>query len=137
MNRKTEYKTKQKDILLDYLKSRSGKHVTASDIYNHLTDQGKSISQATIYRQLEKLVDDGVINKYIIDAGSPACFEYSGHDNHADAEVCFHCKCEQCGKLIHLHCEELENIREHLFEEHNFSLDPIRTVFYGKCDECR
>ena len=44
----------------------------------------------TAYRRLEKLVDEGIINKYIIDPGSPACFEYVGEDSHQDSDVCFH-----------------------------------------------
>ena len=83
------------------------------------------------------MVDEGLLNKYIMDAGSPACFEYIGEDTHGDGEVCFHCKCEKCGKLIHLHCEELEEIQSHLWEAHQFRLDPLRTVFYGICDDCR
>ena len=51
--------------------------------------------------------------------------------------VCFHCKCEKCGKLIHLECTELSLIGEHLREEHGFSIDHARTVFYGTCNECR
>ena len=66
-----------------------------------------------------------------------ACFEYVGQDSHAPGEACFHLKCEKCGKLLHLHCEELDHIGGHLFEEHGFKLDPLRTVFYGVCEECR
>ena len=136
MNQRLKYKTKQQNLLVEYLKSVSGKHVTAYDVCNYAKEAGLSISKATIYRQLESLVGEGVLNKYIIDAGSPACFEYVGADAHADAEVCFHCKCEVCGRLIHLHCEELEGIAEHLFSEHRFRLNPMRTVFYGLCEQC-
>ena len=33
--------------------------------------------------------------------------------------------------------KELDQIGGHLFKEHGFKLDPLRTVFYGVCDECR
>lgn len=136
MNERSKYKTKQREILLDYLMSKQGVHVTAGDICEHFKAQGSSIGQSTVYRQLENLVEEGIINKYTIDAGSPACFEYVSSDSHEDAEVCFHCKCEKCGKLIHLHCDELEDIQLHLFDAHRFKMDPIRTVFYGCCDQC-
>lgn len=135
MNTKPKYKTKNREELIAYLASVSG-HFTAADIYDHFRANGSPIGQATVYRQLESLVDEGVINKYIIDGSSPACFEYVGHEGHADAEVCFHCKCEKCGRLIHLHCEELEEIQQHLYSEHHFRLDPLRTVFYGLCEDC-
>ena len=121
MNSRSKYKTKQKDILLEYLKKLSGRHVTACDVCDYFKEIGAPIGKSTIYRQLESLVDEGVINKYIIEPNSPACFEYVGNDHHHDAgEVCYHCKCQKCGKLIHLNCDELEEIQEHLFKDHRF-----------------
>ena len=113
-----------------------GKHITAGDVCEHFRQQGEPIGQSTIYRRLEALVDEGIIKKYVIDTTSPACFEYVGQEGHSEDEVCFHCKCEKCGKLIHLECEELVAINSHLYEEHSFKLDPVRTVFYGLCDKC-
>ena len=136
MNSRSKYRTKQREILLDYLETVPGVHITAGDVYEYFKSKGAAIGQSTIYRQLESLVDEGIINKYIIDANSPACFEYVGSDSHEDAEVCFHCKCEKCGKLIHLQCEELEEMQSHLNSEHGFRLDPLRTVFYGLCEKC-
>ena len=136
MNTRSKYKTKQRDILLSYLQSVPGVHVTASDVCEYFKEQGASIGQSTVYRQLESLVDEGLLTKYIIDSGSPACFEYVEPDSHADTEVCYHCKCEKCGKLIHLHCDEVESMQEHLYEHHKFKLNPMRTVFYGLCEQC-
>lgn len=136
MDSRSKYKTKQRESLLAYLETRPGAHITVSDICAFFRAQGAPISQSTLYRQLESLVDEGLVNKYIIDGVSPACFEFVRPDSHAGAEVCFHCKCEKCGKLIHLHCEELEEIQTHILTEHSFRLNPRRTVLYGLCDRC-
>ncbi|MGI6237892.1 MAG: Fur family transcriptional regulator [Candidatus Excrementavichristensenella sp.] len=136
MNPRSKYKTKQLEILLGYLETIPGVHVSASEVYAYFKSQGVAIGQSTVYRQLERLVDEGVINKYTVDANSPACFEYVGAENHAKAKTCFHCKCEGCGKLIHLHCEDLEGVQAHLYDEHRFKLNPMRTVYYGLCDQC-
>ncbi len=136
MQSRPKYKTKQREILLDYFKNVPGTHVTAADVCEYFKSREAHIGQSTIYRHLESLVDEGLLKKYTIDGSSPACFEYVKPDSHADAEVCFHCKCEKCGKLIHLHCEELDEIQTHLNSEHHFRLDPVRTVFYGLCDQC-
>ena len=112
MNVRPKYKTKQKEILLSYLESVPGVHFTANDVCCHFKSQGAEIGQSTVYRQLESLVD------------------------HEQEGVCFHCKCEKCGKLIHLHCEELEEVRKHLNKDHGFKVDIIRTVFYGICEDC-
>ncbi len=136
MNVRPKYKTKQKEILLSYLESVPGVHFTANDVCCHFKSQGAEIGQSTVYRQLESLVDEGIINKYVIDPNSPACFEYVAREDHEQEGVCFHCKCEKCGNLIHLHCEELEEVRKHLNKDHGFTVDIIRTVFYGICEDC-
>ena len=130
------YKTKQREILIKYFEKKPGEHITAGDVYEYLKGRGESIGQSTVYRQLEKLVDEGILNKYIMDSSSPACFEYVGMAVHKDAKTCFHCKCEKCGRLIHLHCDELNEIAGHLKSDHGFKLNPLRTVFYGLCEEC-
>lgn len=133
----SQYKTKQRQAILAYLQTVPGQHVTAGDICAHFAGQGSPIGTATVYRQLESLVDEGLVSKYIIDSGSPACFEYMGSGSHGGEEACFHCKCEKCGKLIHMHCEELSGLGEHLALRHGFAINPMRTVFYGVCADCR
>lgn len=137
MDTKAKYKTKQREVLLGFLSASPGKHFTAGEICEYMKSQGEAIGQSTVYRRLEALVDEGILNKYIMDGNSPACFEYIGEDGHENEEVCFHCKCEACGTLIHLHCEELEEIGTHLLKDHQFRMDPKRTVFYGLCEKCR
>ena len=137
MNTKGKYRTKQREEIIEYMENAGGEHITVSDLCEYFRTKGKSIGQTTVYRQLENLVDEGLVNKYFIDTNSPACFEYMGEGSHASSGICFHCKCEKCGRLIHLHCEELDEIIGHMQNEHGFSLDPRRTVFYGICSECR
>ena len=136
MNSRSKYKTKQREILLAYLETVPGVHITASDVCEYFKKQGASIGQSTVYRQLESLVDEGIINKYIIDGSSPACFEYIGTDCHREADICIHCKCEKCGRLIHLGSDEIEDLQTHLLSEHQFRLNSMRTVFYGLCGQC-
>ncbi|MBR0085346.1 MAG: transcriptional repressor [Lachnospiraceae bacterium] len=136
MGRKITYNTHQREDILAYFKERKGEHITALDVSRHFKEAGSSIGTTTVYRQLEKLVDEGLLNKYIIDMNSPACFEYVEASDHCAGTTCFHCKCEKCGKLIHMHCDELSCIAAHLKGEHGFMLDPMRTVFYGVCAEC-
>ena len=136
METKPKYKTKQREELLSYLQSVPGIHFTVNDVCEYFKKKGGNIGQTTVYRQLERMVNEGIVNKYIIDGNSPACFEFVGETAHSGEEVCFHCKCEKCGKLIHLHCEELAEIRNHLLGRHGFVLNPMRTVFYGVCDSC-
>ena len=71
--------------------------LTAQDIEDYFRSQGINIGAATIYRRLDRLTTDGLVNKYIIDEKSPACYEFIGTE-HCSQGKCYHMKCEQCGK---------------------------------------
>lgn len=131
----SQYKTKQSRELLTYLRTTKGTHITAADVVAYFENQGKRIGLATVYRQLERLVDGGLVNKYYLAQGGGAQFEYVDKEEDC-APLCFHCKCQQCGTLFHLDCESLTHIQSHLLAGHGFTLDPIRTVFYGTCQSC-
>lgn len=134
---KAPYKTKQMTELLIFLKSVQGNHVTVNDICNYFETKGIAIGTTTIYRNLEKLVKEGVVAKYVIDGTSSACFEYIGNPDDTNISPYYHCKCEKCGKLIHLQCSEVEILKQHMMEHHSFEMNPLRTTFYGLCGSCR
>ena len=137
MAKKTQYKTRQMTELLTFLKSVQGNHVTVSDICDHFQSEGIAVGTTTIYRNLEKMVKEGLVAKYVVEGTRSACFEYIGTLEGCERSVCYHCKCEKCGKLIHLHCEDVVKLEQHLMDSHGFRMDPCRTVFYGICEECR
>ena len=126
---KSDYETKQKTAIVDFIKSKSG-HITAKDIVSELSVLGEKVSTATVYRRLEKLVNDGMLKKYITDNG--ACYQYS-EDCKGDH---FHLKCTRCGTLLHVDCEFLMSIAPHIMEHHRFRVDNRRTVMYGLCEKC-
>lgn len=132
---KNQYKTKNRDLLFEYFEEVKGKHFTVNDVSRFFDGRGQHIGTTSIYRQLEKMLDEGIVNKYTIDQNSSACFEYVG-GVHKEQDECFHCKCEKCGKLLHIHCDDLSAVKQHLLQHHDFILNPLRTVFYGLCEEC-
>ncbi len=125
------YKTKQSEIVLEYLKENSDSHLTANEIAMALS--GKNVGKTTVYRHLEKLCRDGAVRKYILEEGDSACYQYIG-DNTCHSH--FHLKCLSCNKLLHLECDHLSEIETHINARHNFKVDSSRTVFYGICEEC-
>lgn len=137
MATQTKYKTKQSEELIAYLQSVPGEHLTVQDICHYFQQHGTKIGTTTVYRQLERLVADGQVLKSFSDAGSSACFEYVGKKESCHQSSCFHCKCEKCGKLIHLQCDTLAKVQQHILQQHGFSFDTRRTVFYGLCESCQ
>ena len=133
MKRDSGYNTKQKEKLLDFLINNKSRHTNVAEIVAFLASEGSPLGTATIYRQLDKLVECGVVRKYNFDGKTGACYQY------IEDECCrehFHLKCLSCGKLIHLDCDHLMGINHHIAQHHGFIVDPAQTVFYGRCAEC-
>ena len=134
MSTSNGYKTKQRDLILNYFIENKSKHVTAEDIVIHLNNEGTSVGKSTVYRCLDKLMEQGAIRKYIIEEGIGACYQYQDENN--DCEEHFHLKCIDCGRLIHLQCDYLAEADEHILHHHNFRIDNRKTVLYGHCGKC-
>ncbi len=135
MKNSTGYKTKQRSEVLGVLEKSNGEHITAKQVHERLEKEGSTIGSATVYRQLEKLVEEGLVRRYSLGPGEAACYSYAA-DESCDHDHCFHCVCTKCGKLYHVECDHLAEIAGHLASEHGFTVDPSRTVFYGICESC-
>lgn len=131
-NNSTTYRTKQGKLVLDCFKNNKGIHLTIEDICSYLKKMDTPVGTTTVYRQVQKLIEEGIVTKYSVDSESGACFQYSGED----CKMHFHLKCVKCSSLIHASCSYIESVEEHIFEHHGFQVDNSRTVFYGVCQNC-
>lgn len=127
------YKTKQRSIIENALKSTKGEHITVDGLTSLLLQKGESVGRTTVYRCLEKLAAEGKVRKYIPAAGESACYQYIVNK---ECHEHFHLKCENCGRLIHVECKSLDDMCEHVGLEHGFKVDRLKTVIYGLCGEC-
>jgi Fur family ferric uptake transcriptional regulator len=133
--RPPQYQTRQGQLILDYMKTLGGSHVTVNQLVSRFAAAGETgISQTTIYRRLEKLLAQGKIRKYFLSDGEGACYQYVEEDQSCQEH--FHLKCEVCGDLIHADCELLDTINEHLLADHDFRINALKTVLYGTCKKC-
>lgn len=128
------YNTSQKEKLMDFLINNKENHTNVQEISAYLRAEGTPVGTATIYRQLDRLVESGTVRKFVIDGKTGACYQYI--DDKSECREHFHLKCLCCGKLIHLNCGQLMDINNHIAERHGFIVDSSQTVFYGRCVEC-
>ena len=134
MQRPVNYSTKQGDAVLAYLSTDKEMFVTASQIAEHLQEEQVVISKPTVYRQLERLVKEGKVRKYLFGDTTVASYQY------VDPEVydcSYHLKCEVCDGVFNMKCDEVDHVSKHILEEHAFQVDGSKTVFYGRCKMCR
>ena len=126
------YKTKQKKSLINFLENHKSKQVSISEIISQICPNGTG--KSTIYRLISKMVDDGIMIRIRGNDGRSVLYQYAGENNLCHEH--FHLKCTDCGKLIHLDCNELSHIGTHISKEHNFLIDSKKTVLYGTCFDC-
>jgi Fur family ferric uptake transcriptional regulator len=126
------YNTKQKKLIEQAVSTYSESHFTCEDIVNTIREQGNTAGMTTVYRHLDKMVKEGALMKYSSSAGESACYQLKG-----ECGAHFHLKCLSCGRLIHLSCKSLDVIGQHVKSEHDFVIDPSKTVFYGLCGDCK
>ena len=121
------YNTKQKDLILNVLKNKK-KEFTVKDIYDELDNK---VGLTTIYRLVDKLVLEGRINKSI--SNNITYYQYledCNEENH------FYLKCDNCGRLVHIDCDCIVELSEHIFKEHNFKPNKNKIIISGICKEC-
>jgi Fur family peroxide stress response transcriptional regulator len=121
-------KSKQREKILEILQS-TGIHPTATWIYDQLRDEFPSLSLGNVYRNLNILVEQGLIKK--IDFGSTF--------DRFDANIArhYHFICERCGSITDLTMPMRDELNKRVDEETNFKTRRHRIEFYGLCDRCK
>lgn len=127
------YKTRQRDIILRYLKENSNIHINADELSEHLKNGGNPVGKSTIYRYLDRLCNENIVRKFISPDGKSSCYQIIQEECHYH----YHFKCINCGELLHIKCNSLDNVSTHIQEEHNFKIDLSQTIIYGYCKNCQ
>ena len=126
------YNTKQKQILIDYFSKNTDKHYSIKEITDAVSDM--NIGKSTVYRLVDKMTKDGSVRRFNGEDGKSVLYQYLGDFHECNKH--FHLKCTKCGLLIHLDCEYINKLNEHIEEKHNFEIDNSRTFLYGICSSC-
>ncbi len=128
------HNTKQKAVILDVLQKNSN-HVTAEDIISLLSASGEKVGRATVYRYLRELEFAGRVKKYTLGEKNTAYYQYM-HEN-SDCSGHYHLMCDVCGSLEHLDPSVSSLFEKSALDNFGFVIDRSRSVFYGKCNNCR
>ena len=125
------YNTRQKEIIERYIRTQHGEF-TIKELFAELLRRGEEVSQTTIYRVIDALVEDGTLRK-TINADNQIHYQYLEKCNHFG-----HCylKCSNCGQLEHIDCEDLCDLTAHIERQHKFRVDEANIVINGTCRSC-
>ena len=103
----------------------SGKHMTADQVYGELRKIYPAVSRATVYNNLNKLCDIGMIRRVTLEESPDRYDRIEKHD---------HLICQKCGKLSDICFDDLTQSLKKRFGE-DFLFYDLK-VFYI-CPDCR
>jgi Fe2+ or Zn2+ uptake regulation protein len=118
--------TQQRQAIWDLITDDPDSHLSAEGIADRLP----SIHKATVYRTLELLVDEGLLLRTDL-GGDRAYYEPAREHPH------HHLVCERCGKVSHIHDEELGDLRRRVQAATGYVLGSRDISFYGLCPTCQ
>lgn len=131
---KKEYNTEPKKLITMFLKQNKERHFTVEEISDAVCAEGNAVGKSTVYRQVAKLFETGEIRRFETEGKNSFVYQYAGR--HADCDRHYHLKCVKCGRLIHMECRRLDEVREHITDEHDFIIGNGQAVLYGECVGC-
>lgn len=129
------YATASRKKILDFLKHNSERTVTVADVDRHLKENESEVNLTTIYRYLDKLEKEGTVIKYVAEKGGQTAYQYVESGHQCDEHL--HLKCVECGSIIHLECDFMSEIAEHVLKDHGFRLQCKKSILYGTCKACQ
>ncbi|QTQ12048.1 transcriptional repressor [Treponema parvum] len=128
------YQTRGKIQILSFLESKKDTAVSVQDIASYLREHGEDTCITTIYRRLEKLINERKVIRHTAEDGKKSLFQYIADDTGCLHHL--HVQCTSCLKIIHLDCNDSEEFIRHLSSKHGIVLDCKKTVLYGLCENC-
>lgn len=121
--------SKQRELVLDAMRRTQGQHPTADALYTAIREQNPSVSLATVYRNLNQLVEAGQIARVSI-AGAADRFDPVA-DGHS------HLLCRDCGAVVDIPCSALPDLSAPVQAVTGCRVEGFGMVFYGLCPSCR
>lgn len=121
------HRSRQRERILAWLRSTES-HPTATEIHRALLPELPALSLGTVYRNLEVLVAEGVVDEV---ASSVGAARYDGNlDPH------HHFDCERCGRIVDVELPVPRGLGRRLAVEQGLRARRIRISFSGLCSDC-
>ena len=128
------YNTRQKQLVYDFIVKNKEKQFTCDEVTFLLSKAGTPVGKTTVYRQLEKLSKEGAVRKVKSNDSQNSFYQYI--DSEMNCSEHLHLRCTRCGEYVHLGCDFMSKVSEHIFTHHNFTVDNSHTEILGICGKC-
>jgi Fur family ferric uptake transcriptional regulator len=108
---------------------RVGGFASAQEVYQLLQRGNQSIGLTTVYRALQSLLDDKVVDTLRRDDGE-AIYRLCGENHH------HHLVCKSCGATIEIQANAIEKWAQQMASDHGFREAGHTAEIFGICKKC-
>lgn len=104
-------------------------HPTAEQVVSAVESGPSDVHRATVYRTLETLTGLGIVTHVHVGHGGTAY--------HLNDRAHLHAQCHECGSVVDVPGDVLDEVSARLHAVAGFDLDPSHVALSGRCAECR
>lgn len=108
---------------------RAGGFASAQEVHQLMNRQGERIGLTTIYRALQYLLDEKIVDVLRRDGGE-AIYRLCGEDHH------HHLVCRNCGRTVEISDNSIEKWATKVANEHGFHDVAHSAELFGICSAC-
>jgi Fe2+ or Zn2+ uptake regulation protein len=128
------YKTKVRALIVNYLKENRDRRFTAREIYDSIKDEAGSLNQTTIYRNMDRLCEEGKLVRYKEPNQNAWYYQFSEENRNCHRHM--HAQCSSCGRIFHLEKPFVDDFTERIRDLYGLDVSPSRTIIIGRCSAC-
>jgi len=121
--------TKQKQLILDIL-TKSTHPMSINDIYQNITEELPSIAKSTIYRNIDALLKQNLIDKYFLNDNELFYQIKSNIQEHKHYVIC-----DSCKRMFNLPLCPIHEIEDAMVKE-GFTITEHYIQISGTCKDC-
>lgn len=123
---KARRKSERVDNILNFFDTNVGKHFSVRQVFQALYDKNERVSESTLYRLINLLCDENLLQKKYMPGGS-CVFEKTSGKKHD------HIICTKCNSTFPLYESRIEKLFGKLADEHNAKIEDRDVVIYVSC----
>lgn len=121
--------TKQGKLIFEYIKNNPDKHLNSEEIYQELKIENKKIGLATVYRNLNKLVEQKVVREINLEKQGIR-YDYYQEEH-------YHFVCSQCKKIENIYFHDYDKLIKELELDIHSKVEGMQLVAFGTCQKCQ
>lgn len=120
--------TPQREMIIDIV-IENNNHITPEDIHTRLARLTQAINLTTVYRTLDFLFEEGLIQRTVL--RGITIYTANEHGKH------LHLVCRRCGKVIAADQQQAMQLAQQIVSEYQFQPDLDHIAIFGVCATCQ